>query len=104
MTRQEIDHPDAALAEAEAEAERQARRLLELAGTYVRDTLQLPGEVATLRSLVAELLLEVGFARQDIRRLTERIEALEREHAQIRIGMRDTRATRDTRDTRSAAS
>ena len=93
MTRQEqeFDHRDADATA--AEAERQANRLLELAGGYVRDTLQLPSEVATLRTMVAELLLENGFLRHDLRRLTERVEALER----ARTRMTNTTSTRDTR-------
>jgi hypothetical protein len=83
--------------EAEAAlAERQARRLLELAGSYVRDTLQLPSEVATLRTMLAELLLEAGFLRHDIRRLAERVEALERQRAQTQNRTQATTSARGT--------
>ena len=58
--------------DAEQIAEIQARRLLELAGGYVRQALELPDELATLRTLVAELLLEVGMLRL-------KVDALERQ-------------------------
>jgi hypothetical protein len=57
--------------DAEQAAELQARRLLELAGAYVRVALRFPDEVTALRTLAAELLLEVSMLRG-------RLEALER--------------------------
>jgi hypothetical protein len=70
-----------ALLEPEADqlAEAQARRLLELAGEYASRTLALPEEVATLRTIAAEALLEVAMLRLDLRHLSERVEALERQ-------------------------
>jgi hypothetical protein len=65
--------PDAEQVEAQ-----RARTLLELAGAHLRQALKFPEEVETLRSMVAELLLENGFLRHDVRRAVERIEALER--------------------------
>jgi hypothetical protein len=64
--------------EADQLADAQARRLLELAGEYASRTLALPEEVATLRTIAAEALLEVAMLRLDVRRLGERVEALER--------------------------
>lgn len=69
-----------ALLEPEADqlADAQARRLLELAGEYVRGALQVPEQLDNLRTLAAEALLEVAMLRLDVQRLSERIEALER--------------------------
>lgn len=63
-----------ALLEPEADqlADAQARRLLELAGEYVRGALQVPEQLA------AGALLEVAMLRLNVQRLSERIEALER--------------------------
>jgi hypothetical protein len=58
-------------------AEAQARRLVEVFAEYA-NTLELPEEVATLRTIAAEALLEVAMLRLDLRRLSERVEALER--------------------------
>jgi hypothetical protein len=60
--------------DAEQVAEIQARRLLELAGGYVRQALALPDEVATLRALTAELLLEVGMLRLEVDALKRRVD------------------------------
>jgi hypothetical protein len=60
--------PDAEQVEAE-----RARTLLELAGVYVRQVLQLPDDVAALRTLVAELLLEVGILRVKVEGLEKRV-------------------------------
>ncbi len=70
-----------ALLEPEADqlAEAQARRLLELASEYASRVLALPDEVATLRTIVAEMLLENAMLRLDVRRLAERVGALERQ-------------------------
>jgi hypothetical protein len=43
--------------------------LLRLAGQYVRESLDFPGELATLRTLVAELLFEQAMLRARIERL-----------------------------------
>jgi hypothetical protein len=59
--------PDAEQVEAQ-----HARTLLELAGVYVRQALALPDEVAALRTLVAELLLEVGMLRLQVDALERR--------------------------------
>jgi hypothetical protein len=69
-----------ALLEPEADqlAEAQARRLLELAGSYVRGALEVPDQLATLRTIAAEALLELAMLRLEVRRLSERVEALER--------------------------
>lgn len=64
--------------EADQLAEAQARRLLELAGAYVRGALQVPEQLDNLRTLAAEALLEVAMLRLDVQRLSERVEALER--------------------------
>lgn len=55
-----------------------ARRLLELAGAYVRGALRFPGEVAALRAIVGQLLFEQHALQHQIDQLTERIERLER--------------------------
>ncbi len=70
-----------ALLEPEADqlAEAQARRLLELASEYASRVLALPDEVATLRTIVAEMLLENAMLRLDVRHLSERVGALERQ-------------------------
>jgi hypothetical protein len=60
--------PDAEQVEAD-----RARTLLELAGVYVRQVLQLPDDVAALRTLVAELLLEVGILRLKVEGLEKRV-------------------------------
>ncbi len=62
---------------AQVEADR-ARTLLELAGTYTRQALAFPDDLAHLRTLVAELLLENGMLRLDLADLRERVAALER--------------------------
>jgi hypothetical protein len=59
--------PDAEQVEAQ-----RARTLLELAGVYVRQVLQLPDDVAALRTLVAELLLEVAMLRLKVDALERR--------------------------------
>ena len=59
--------PDAEQVEAE-----RARTLLELAGGYTRLALNFPDEVQALRTIVAELLLEVGMLRL-------KVDALERQ-------------------------
>jgi hypothetical protein len=50
-----------------------ARTLLELAGVYVRQVLHLPDDVAVLRTLVAELLLEVGMLRLKVDALEKQV-------------------------------
>jgi ubiquinone biosynthesis protein UbiJ len=55
-----------------------ARRLLEQAGRYVREALAFPDDVANLRTITAELLLENAMLRLDVQRLAERVERLER--------------------------
>lgn len=60
------------------QAEAQARRLLELAGSYNRQALAFPAEVEHLRTIVAEQLLENAMLRLELRQLGERVEALER--------------------------
>jgi hypothetical protein len=50
-----------------------ARTLLELAGVYVRQVLQLPDDVAALRTLTAELMLEVGMLRVKVEGLERRV-------------------------------
>jgi hypothetical protein len=50
-----------------------ARTLLELGDVYVRQVLQLPDDVAALRTLVAELLLEVGMLRLKVDALERRV-------------------------------
>jgi hypothetical protein len=63
--------------DAEQLAELQGRRLLELAGDYVRRALELPDEIAAVRNLLADEMLENAFLRNDLRRLTARVDALE---------------------------
>jgi len=58
------------------DAEIQAARLLELARVYVGDTLELPAELAQLRQLLAEQMLEVGMLRLDVADLKGEIERL----------------------------
>jgi hypothetical protein len=65
--------PDAAQVEAE-----RARTLLELAGGYVRQALALPDQIATLQSLVANLLFETATLRWQHDQLLGRIARLER--------------------------
>jgi hypothetical protein len=60
----------------EPDAEIQAARLLELARVYVGDTLELPAEVAYLRQLLAEQMLEVAMLRLDVAELKAEIERL----------------------------
>ncbi len=55
-----------------------ARRLLELAGVHMRQALAFPDDVANLRTLIAELLLENGMLRLDVQRLSGRVDRLER--------------------------
>lgn len=64
--------------DAEQLAELQARRLLELAGDYVRRALELPDQVAAVHTLLAEQMLESAMLRLDVRRLQTRVEALEK--------------------------
>ncbi len=71
-THQAIE-PDAEQLEAQ-----RARTLLDLAGGYVRQALQLPDQVQTLRTVVAELLLENAMLRLDVRALAQRVDALEK--------------------------
>ncbi len=59
-------------------AQIQARRLLELAGAYVRRALEFPDELDRFRTLVAELLLENAMLRLDLRDLATRVERLEK--------------------------
>jgi hypothetical protein len=63
--------------DAEQLAEQAARRLLEAASVHTRQALQFPDDVANLQTLVAELLVEVGMLRLDVRRLAERVDRLE---------------------------
>ncbi len=65
--------------DAEQLEELRARRLLELAGDYVRRALDLPDQVAAVRTLLAEEMLENAMLRLDIRRLQGRVDALERQ-------------------------
>ena len=53
-------------------------QLLQLARVYLRDVLKVPDEVAALRQMVAELMLETGFLRHDLGRLQRCVEALEK--------------------------
>jgi hypothetical protein len=53
-------------------------RLLQLARVYLRDVLNVPDELAALRTLVAELMLENAMCRLDVRALAARVDALER--------------------------
>jgi hypothetical protein len=64
--------------DAEQLEELQARRLLELAGGYVRLALQVPDDLDNLRTIVAEMLLENAMLRLDLRRLAGRVDALEK--------------------------
>lgn len=48
-------------------------RLLQLARVYLRDVLKVPDELATLRTLTAELLLEVGILRLKVEQLERRV-------------------------------
>jgi hypothetical protein len=48
-------------------------RLLQLARVYLRDVLKVPDELATLRTLTAELLLEVGMLRLKVDALERRV-------------------------------
>ncbi len=48
-------------------------RLLQLARVYLRDVLKVPDELAALRTLVAELLLEVGILRLKVEALERRV-------------------------------
>lgn len=50
-----------------------ARSLLELAGVYVRQALALPDEVAALRTLLAEQMLEVAMLRLKVDALEKRV-------------------------------
>ncbi len=59
-------------------AEMQAKRLLELAGTYTRQALAFPDDVKHVRTICAELLLENAMLRLDVADLRGRVEALER--------------------------
>jgi hypothetical protein len=67
------------VADAEPAEVAQASRLLELAGAYTRQALAFPAEVEHLRTIVAETLLENAMLRLDVRRLSERVDALERQ-------------------------
>jgi len=58
-----------------------ARTLLELADAHMRQALAFPDDLANFRTLIAELLLENGMLRLDVRRLTERVDRLERRWA-----------------------
>lgn len=68
------EHPDAEQLE-----ELRARRLLELAGAYVRQALALPEQVETLQAITANLLFENAALRWQLDRLAGRVDALERE-------------------------
>lgn len=57
----------------EPDAEIQAARLLELVRVYLSDTLELPAELAQLRQLLAEQMLEVGMLRLDVAELKAEI-------------------------------
>jgi hypothetical protein len=65
--------PDAQQVEAE-----RARSLLELAGSYTRQALAFPDELAMLRGTVAELLFENAVLRWQLDQLAGRVQALER--------------------------
>jgi regulator of replication initiation timing len=65
--------------DAEQLAEQAARRLLEQAGRYVREALALPEQVEVLQSITANLMFENAALRLDVQRLTERVDALERQ-------------------------
>ncbi len=65
--------------EADQLAEVQARRLLELAAAHIRQALAFPAEVEHLRTIVAEQLLESAMLRLSVQRLSERVEAMERQ-------------------------
>jgi regulator of replication initiation timing len=69
---------DVADLDAELLGDLAARRLLEQAGRYVREALALPDDVANLRTITAEVVLENAMLRLDVQRLTERMERLER--------------------------
>jgi hypothetical protein len=56
----------------------QSKRLLELAGYHVREALQFPDELQTLRTILANTMLEVAMQRQELDYLRKRIEVLER--------------------------
>jgi hypothetical protein len=64
--------------DAEQATEIQARRLLELAGGYVRQALALPEQIEVLQSIAANLLFENAALRHQIDQLTVRVERLER--------------------------
>ena len=65
--------------DAEQLEELRARRLLELAGDYVRRALALPDQVETLQSITAELLFENAALRWQLDLLAGRVDALERQ-------------------------
>jgi hypothetical protein len=48
-------------------------RLLQLARVYLRDVLAVPDDLAALRTLVAELMLEVGMLRLKVDALERRV-------------------------------
>jgi len=76
----EADHQDTSDLRPDAEQVEamRARRLLELAGVHMRQALAFPDDVANLRTLIAELLLENGMLRLDVQRLSGRVDRLER--------------------------
>ncbi len=65
--------PDAAQIE-----QQRARKLLELASHHVRESLKFPDELQTLRTILANTMLEVAMQRQEIDYLTKRVRILEK--------------------------
>jgi hypothetical protein len=63
--------------DAEQLAELTAQAMLNKAGAAMREALRFPNDVANLRTIVAELLLENAMLRLDVQRLGERVDRLE---------------------------
>jgi phage shock protein A len=55
------------------DAEQHARQLIEQAARYVRAALEVPEDVQTLRTLVANLLFEVAMLRAQVDELEKRV-------------------------------
>lgn len=64
--------------DAEQTEQLQARRLLELAGGYVRQALALPDQVEALQSITANLLFENAALRYQLDQIRKRVDRLER--------------------------
>lgn len=51
------------------DAEQHARQLIEQAGRYTRAALQVPDDIETLRTIIANLMLEVAMLRIEVEQL-----------------------------------